>query len=115
MNDEPTDGFHHGGSETVAYDPETGWYCAVHDWKSNDPVSTSVVLALAAVTGRGLTEIVPLSDHLDFDALDRLFESLCGVPRTDGHVAFVYDGYRVVVHADGRLCLRPLERTPEPT
>ncbi|MFC7155366.1 HalOD1 output domain-containing protein [Halomarina halobia] len=117
MSNEHTDGFHHARDETVEYDPGTGWYRTVHDWDSDDSVSTSVVLALAAVTGRELTEIVPLSDHLDFDALNQLFEPSDGGggPRTDGHVAFVYDGHCVVVHADGRLCLREIEEGPEPT
>jgi len=54
-------------------------------------VSTAVVRAVSAVEGRDPRSLDPLSDVLDPDALDALFEPRSnGRPRTGGQLSFIY-------------------------
>ena len=66
------------------------------------PVSTRVIEAVAATDGRSPTELeAPLSDVIDPDALNTLFDSSDGV--SQGELTFSYCGHAVTVHADGRV------------
>lgn len=75
-----------------------------HDWEGDGSVSTSVVQGVAAVTGDAPTEIEPLYEAVDPDALDRLVASLRG--DGGGEVRFVLDGCEVTVEADGAIEFR---------
>lgn len=45
-----------------------------HDWTRSDHPSMAVVEAVAAVTDRTATELPPLQETIDTDALDALFD-----------------------------------------
>lgn len=61
-------------------------------------VSLAVILAVADATGRPPTEIGPLSDVLDPDALDDVFTPAPGENRREpGRVRFRFEGRTVVV------------------
>lgn len=78
----------------------------VHDWDGREPLSDTVVRAVAEAAGVDPTELsTPLIDAVDPDALDALFRPRYGgSPRqSDGRVAFTTNGYEVVVHGDGRV------------
>lgn len=68
-------------------------------------VSEQVIEAVAAreeVQPTALSQ--PLSDVIDPEALDRLFEPQPdGRPRSDGRVEFEYYGYTVVVETSGSI------------
>lgn len=70
---------------------------------SNEPTETGeqlsleIVTAVAAKTGREPSEMEPLHNVVDTDALDRLFRG------ANGRVSFPYEGYHVVVEADGTV------------
>jgi hypothetical protein len=70
---------------------------------SNDTTETDgrlsfeVVASVAAKTGREPSEMEPLYNVVDTDALDGLFEG------ANGTVRFPYEGYRVTVSADGSV------------
>lgn len=70
-------------------------------------VSTAVVEAIAAEADRDPTELPPLFDTIDPDALDAIFSTQPdGTPRRDGEVVFPYAGYRVCVSADRTVEVR---------
>lgn len=60
------------------------------------PLSTAVTEAIQARTETALTELPPLYDAIDPDALNAMFSGR----RTDGWVKFRYAGHVVTVHAD---------------
>lgn len=65
---------------------------------SVEPVSTTVVDAVAAAAGKEPHELEPLYHVLDPDALDGIFEDT-GTPGTHrvGRVEFTYCGFEVAV------------------
>ncbi|AEH38199.1 HalOD1 output domain-containing protein [Halopiger xanaduensis] len=68
-----------------------------------ESVSISVITAVAARRGVEPTELPPLYEWIDPDALDSLFEpTRTGGPR-GGRVSFVYDGHDIVVAFDEGL------------
>lgn len=78
------------------------------------PPSTAIVEAVLELEGKEPEEVTPLYDVLDPDALDSLFDergergaSLC--------VSFVYEGYSVQVHDDGRVRLTHEDDLPGAT
>ena len=76
-----------------------------------DSVSVSLLMNVAGLDERDLTELPALAESIDPDALDDLF-----APRADGTVrqsdctlAFTYAGYEVRVETDGSITLIPTE------
>lgn len=69
-------------------------------------VSTDVVLAVAEVSGSDHTELQPLNEVINVDALDRLFTQR--TPDNENkRVSFSYQGFQVTVYADGEILLWP--------
>lgn len=64
----------------------------------NGPVCERVVCAVANANGVDTTDLEPLYDSIDPEALDALFK-----PGVDGTVRFAYEGCDVVVHGDGNV------------
>ncbi|MCO8245558.1 MULTISPECIES: HalOD1 output domain-containing protein [unclassified Haladaptatus] len=88
----------------------TATYHTRHDWQDAEPLSTTVTTALAEAMDADPTEIGPLYDQFDPDALDGLFHPRPdGVARTGGHVSFTIDGYRVFVRSDGFVSVHPID------
>jgi hypothetical protein len=79
----------------------------------SQPVSQTVVLAVAEATGDDAMELPPLYDTVDPDALNELFDSSTGgaVGRS-GRVEFTYAGCDVTVHADERVAVSPVAEQP---
>lgn len=68
---------------------------------AGDPTPTiGVVELVSTVSGMSQTELPPLHDVVDPDALDTVFRD-----HDVGKVVFPYCGFAVVVSADGRLSL----------
>jgi hypothetical protein len=97
-------------SETYPYPPATttATYHTHHDWTTTEPLSTTVVNAIAEVMDADPTEIGPLYEQFDPDALDGLFSprrgELCG---SGGHVGFTFDGHHVFIQSDGHISVHP--------
>lgn len=71
-------------------------------------ISTAVVDAVAAATGRDPLELPPLYDAIDLEVLDRLFRvDDTGCRRFSGRIEFTVAGCDVTVHADGRVVAVP--------
>lgn len=73
------------------------------DWTVTDCPSDAVVDAVSESAGVGPTDIDPLYQSLDPDALDAILSRIgrLHVP-SEASVAFSFNGYRVVVKANGR-------------
>lgn len=68
--------------------------------------SKKVVTELAEAKGIDTTEIEPLFNTLDPDALNMLFENGAGRPsRCQGKVEFTHEGHTVTVRADGSVSI----------
>ena len=77
------------------------------DWDEEDVVPLTVVEAVAAVTEQDPTEMTPISEAVETDALDALFESTNRSPRTSGAVEFEYASCLVRVSAAGKVGIVP--------
>lgn len=91
----------------IEYDASSGTYYIHHEWDNDDSIHTSIVLGVAAVTDEPLTDMDPLYEVIDPEALDRLTGSLRG--DNSGSVTFVYSSCEVTVAEGGKIALQPLE------
>lgn len=72
-----------------------------HEWGGSDSPSTAVIEAVAAATNHDPTDMPPLYDHIDPDALDLLM-----TPRADDRanaitVSFIYEDVAVRIDRRG--------------
>lgn len=80
-----------------------------HDWAEGDEISTTIIEALAAVTGKEPTELKPLYKVVDTDSLNQLMKSL----RNNGNegelskLVFGFGDLVVEVQADGTVTIGP--------
>ena len=76
---------------------------------------SAIVSGVAACTGRGVTDLPPLYDVVDSEALEQVFASPLGSRRhpNDGRFVFTYAGCEVVVDGDDELTVRLLEEQQE--
>ena len=80
---------------------------------ADESVSRAVVRGVSAVEGRDPRALRPLSDVLDPDALDALFEARYdGRPRIGGQLSFIYSNCAVTVDNGEYLSIDPLETAP---
>jgi len=77
---------------------------------ADESVSKAVVRAVSAIEGLEPRSLRPLSDVLDPDALDALFEARSdGRPRIGGQILFVYSNCVVTIDNGEYLTLDPLD------
>ena len=67
--------------------------------EDGEPAGQVVVTAVAAVSDDPVMDLPPLYGAVDPDALDDLFHD----DATSGYVGFSYDGFLVLVTADGTV------------
>lgn len=94
--------------DAVGYDPARGTYHLQHDDLETPSMSYTVLRGVAAITGEEPHHLEPLSETIDPDALDSLFDPVTG--DGDGSTAclsFRYCGCQVDVYADGHVVLEP--------
>jgi hypothetical protein len=93
----------------IRYDPTTETYRTVHNWESKESLSTTFIHAIESVVGVQSTDLPPLYDVVDPDALDQLFESEDEKEqRTAGRLTVHYAGFLATIHADGEISFHPL-------
>jgi hypothetical protein len=73
------------------------------DGAGEETVVGAVVDAIAEAEGVDSTEIEPLYDVVDLDALSRLFDERNGTDSSDALLTFRIDTWNVFVRADGRI------------
>lgn len=79
-------------------------YQIVHDWRDDTPLSATIVTTISSVRDKPVTDLPPLYDTIDPDALDVLFQpSQGGCSRNEGELSFPFDEVSVTVHASGEI------------
>lgn len=76
----------------------------VYHHKSGDSLATTIVAAIADVTGCSPAAVGEIRNVVDPDALDALFYRDGGI---GGYIRFQLHGYEVTVHSDGHITLIP--------
>lgn len=81
-----------------------------YEIEPNESVSTAVVCAVSAVEGRDEQSLQPLTNVLDPDALNRLFDE-CGddAGGSERQLTFVFSTCRVTVHNGEYLTINPID------
>lgn len=87
-------------------DSRSGSGCVDHNPRDPWPVSTTVVLAISSLAGIDPTELRPLNDVVDPDALNQHVHE---IRERDAELSFCYHGYRVTVRGDGHIELAVIE------
>lgn len=96
-------------NDTLDYNPETGTYRASFDG-SSETVCQAVVSMVSAISKTNPTELPPLGETIDPDALGAvLYSSPSNQSQGDVHVTFWYADYEVTVHSYGIVAVRPGE------
>lgn len=91
------------------YDPDANLYRVYYDDQTSEPVSTVVVKAVAVLTDTPPTELDPLYEVLDPDALNQLYatDEQPAHRQVDSHIAFAYNGCQVTVFWTGLIEIVP--------
>jgi hypothetical protein len=79
------------------------------DWLDEDAVAVAVVGTVSTVTGREPTEMQPLAEVVDSEALGMLFATP-GPGGESSHVQFEYENCLVRVSGDGTVAVTPVEQ-----
>jgi hypothetical protein len=82
---------------------------AHHDVDGPEPITVTIIKAIACATDRDPLELPPLRDavRLDLDALDDLFvHGPDASPSPETCLRFQYVGHVVLVYGDGRVSVR---------
>lgn len=74
-----------------------------YDRSGREDVISALADALSDAAGVDVTELPPLYDAIDPDALTQLFERHDGAVDSDAVLSFTYDTWNVFVRADGRI------------
>ncbi len=83
-------------------------YHTTHDWADAEPLSTTLMTAIADAMDEDPREIGPLYEQFDPDALDGLFSSRPDErPPRGSHIGFTFEGYHVFVQSDGLIAIHP--------
>lgn len=96
------------GDVSIQYEETTDTYRVSGDWWRERSPSAAVALAVGAVTDTPPTELDPLFEAVDPDALDQLYETTRGGSgREFGRVSFRYNDCVVTVYATGTIEITP--------
>jgi hypothetical protein len=93
----------------IEYDDRHGVYAVEWDGEELDSISYAIVELIAELRGVSPTDVVPLGEYVDTDALERLFEPSEQNGHPVGTVKFEYSGYTVTVHGS-RITASPISQ-----
>jgi Halobacterial output domain 1 len=90
-------------------DGETATDDRSHGWTHPDSISVRVIDAVVETIGTDTTEIDPLYDYIDPDALNDLFKSSeNGQHHRGGRVEFQMEDHLIRISSDGDIEVRPV-------
>lgn len=96
------------GRDLEGYDPTSGTYHVEHDW--DESLSYTVLRAVAAITGDEAHELDPLSETIDPDTLERIFDpKRVNAESVSGCLVIDFNDCNVRIFADGHLVIEPPE------
>jgi hypothetical protein len=84
-------------------DTETNLATVRHEWRQSGDPSVALVEAVAAATDRTVTDLPPLQQSIDPDALDAL---LTGNQSSEVSISFRYADTAVSIHRNGSIELQ---------
>jgi len=87
------------GTETI--NDDTGKHIDEFDPDEGGSVTTQLASAVAEATGQNVTELPPLGEWVDCDALEQLFDRRSS--RSELSVSFEFEGRQVFVSSVGRI------------
>jgi len=87
-------------------------YREIQEWASSMSLSETVVTALANFEGVEATEMDPLYEYIDPDALEELFETTGDGFRADGRVSFTVNNNQVTIHSHGEFAVVSIRKNP---
>lgn len=91
----------------IKYDDRHGVYAVEWDGEEPDSIPYAIVELVAELENVTQTDVEPLGEYVDTDALERLFEPSERNRHPVGTVKFEYVGYTVTVH-EGRITASPI-------
>ncbi len=99
---------HQTANRTVPlHEQHANAYHSYHE-PGNGGIGTTIMDALTSISEQSPSELGPLNDVIDPDALDRLFHSQPdGRPRGSGYIHFSIQNYEVSVHSSGHISITP--------
>lgn len=75
-----------------------------YDPSDDEPVSARIIRLVAVASDREATELEPLGQVIDVEALDELLDSRClADPDVSVEISFRYEGYMVDIDANGTV------------
>jgi hypothetical protein len=86
-------------------DEDTPTQFVTYEWGEEVQPSTAVVEAVAATTGQEPTDLPPLYDCVDGEALDTLLQSGSASRSGPIDVRFRYEGVMVTARSDGHIAI----------
>ena len=97
------------GPHTGNVGPDDRVVRAEYDW-STTPPSTAVIETVAVATNRESTDIGPLYEHVDPDALDSfIFPDGAAKDHDSRLVSFEFGGKHVTVRATGEVTIQSID------
>ncbi|GAA0201583.1 HalOD1 output domain-containing protein [Haladaptatus pallidirubidus] len=80
----------------------------IYEMDDEENVTDGVVTAVGNATEMSMTEMTPLHESVDVDALNDLFsDNHDGSSRNQGRVRFTYCGCRIHILSTGRVLVEP--------
>ena len=89
----------------------TGPYTVQVDHDQSERMVSAIISGVAACTGRGVTDLPPLYNVVDPEALNQVLRSPLGsrCRSNDERIVFTYAGCEVVVNGNDELTVRLLD------
>jgi hypothetical protein len=87
---------------SIEYDSEAGTYRTTPN--GDEPIGTSLVLCIASIKNILPTQLPPLAQTIDPDALDTIFDDA-----QNATLSFSYAGFDVALDSGDSIELRPLD------
>ena len=95
---------------SMSFEPATNTYGVRHSASRDEPISATVIRAVAIVTNMPPMDFDPLFETIDPDALNQLFNGPnSDSPQDASGVAFRFNDYTVQVDATGTIEITPAE------
>ncbi|WP_240147524.1 MULTISPECIES: HalOD1 output domain-containing protein [Halorussus] len=91
--------------DAVEYESETPLRMQA-DWSGTETLDSAITCAISRATGETVTELAPLYEYMDPDALHEFVASMRD-RETETSITFQYEGHDVTVRSDGEIMVWP--------
>jgi hypothetical protein len=91
--------------DAVEYQSETPLRVQA-DWSGSETLDSAITCAISRATGVSVTDLEPLYEYMDPDALHEFVASMRD-RETETSITFQYEGHDVTVREDGEILVWP--------